>query len=571
MRKIFISILVTVLTLGGFVADAYGSVESESDSLDLKGIAGLEGIENLEEIVKAGIQKAYAASVRIWGYDTVKNMQNSSQFSGVVVSNEGHILTVAHAVQPGRSYKVRFPDGKEVIALSLGRIGFSNEDNRPDLAMIKIKDKGSWPVAEMGWSHSLKVNEPCISISYPTTLNQMKPSVRFGRIAQLQNRWGFVHSTCKMEPGDSGGPLFDYMGRVVALHSRCGRHEDENYEVPVDLYRKYWKALNVAEDYKSLPQEFAEPGTDSLAASILASASLEKPGFSLPDLDEKLSATVVQISSNLNGKQSKALGTLIRIKSKHYIVSKSSLTGTDTQIAVQGKSMGAVPVGRDEDYDLVILRPEGKLKGGLTKEDLQRSEDSVKLKNLGEFLISPLPAGRRVSIIGTEQMNLPKIFSAGYFGASAHFVGGKILLNRIAPKSPVDSAKLRIGDQITGINGIPISRPEEYGGELRKYNPGDSITVECIRADSVFSIKLLLTRRPAGNHAAEQFEGGKSLRSDGFNGVFAHDANLKADECGGPLFDTKGNFMGINIARFSRTTTLTLPRFLGVLSKFGIF
>lgn len=526
---------------------------------------------NLERLVKSGIQRAYAASVRIWGFDTVRNVQNGSQFSGVVVSDEGHILTVAHAVQPGRSYKVRFPDGKEVIALSLGRIGFSNQDNRPDLAMIKIRDKGSWPVAAMGWSHSLKVNEPCISISYPTTLNQMKPSVRFGRIADVLNNWGFVQSTCKMEPGDSGGPLFDYMGRVVAMHSRCGRHEDENYEVPVDLYRKYWNALNIAEDYKSLPQEVTEPGSDSLAASLIASASLEKPGFSIPELDEKLSATVVAIKSNLKGEQTNALGTLIRIKSKHYIISKSSLTGTDVLITAQGKSMGATPVGRDEENDLVVLRPEGKLKGGLTKEDLQKSDDSVRLGNLGGFLISPLPSGRKVSIISTEEMNLLKLFSSGYFGASAQFREGKIILNRIAPKSPADSVKLKIGDQITGINGKPISRPEEYGGELRRYNPGDSISVECIRADSVFSAKVLLTARPKGNHAADKFEGGKSVRADGFNGVFAHDSNIKAEECGGPVFDTKGNFAGINIARFSRTTTLTLPRFLGVLSKYGIF
>ncbi len=557
MRKILITLLASFVIVTSFAAGVGKS--SGRDTLQL------------ERLVKSGIQRAYAASVRIWGFDTIRNVQNGSQFSGVVVSDEGHILTVAHAVQPGRSYKVRFPDGKEVIALSLGRIGFSNQDNRPDLAMMKIKDKGSWPVAAMGWSHSLKVNEPCIGISYPTTLNQMKPSVRFGRIADVLNRWGFIQSTCKMEPGDSGGPLFDYMGRVVALHSRCGRHEDENYEVPVDLYRKYWNALNIAEDYKSLPQEETEPGSDSLAGSILGLASLEKPGFSLPELDEKLSATVVQITSSINGKQVKAAGTLIRIKSKHYILSKSSLTGTDVLITAQGKSMGATPVGRDEDNDLVVLRPEGKLKGGLTEEDLQKSHDTVRFRNLGEFLISPLPSGRKVSITSTEELNLPKVFSAGYFGASAQFREGKIILNRIAPRSPADSVKLKIGDQITGINGKPISRPEEYGGELRKYNPGDSITVECIRADSVFIAKVLLLVRPKGTHAADQFEGGKSLRADGFNGVFAHDSNIKAEECGGPVFDINGNFVGINIARFSRTTTITLPRLPGVLSKFGIF
>jgi serine protease Do len=46
---------------------------------------------------------------------------------------------------------------------------------------------------------------------------------------------------------------------------------------------------------------------------------------------------------------------------------------------------------------------------------------------------------------------------------------------------------------------------------------------------------------------------------DGFKKLFAHDANIKSDECGGPVFDAEGNFYGINIARFSRTTTLAIP------------
>lgn len=563
--KLVISFAIVFGLIGQVSAQENEALVAERDSL------------HLEQLVKAGIQKAYAASVRIWGYDTVKNIQNSSQFSGVVVSKEGHILTVAHAIQPGRSYKVRFPDGREVIALSLGRVGFANEDNRPDLAMIKIKEEGSWPVAEMGWSYSLKENEPCIGISYPATLNRMLPSVRFGRIVRLQNRWGFVHSTCKMEPGDSGGPLFDYMGRVIAMHSRCGRDENENYEVPIDLYRKYWRALNISEDYKALPQQTDEIGEDPHSGSKISLMSLEKPAFSLPELEERLSASTVSVTSTINGLQIKSLGTLVKVKSNHLIISKSSIVGTDVQIVTGGKNIPAKAIGRDTESDLVILQAEGRIRGGLTKDDFANSPDSLNLQNLGTLLISPLPAGslpssgslsssgtlspsgRKVGIISSSYMDLPKVFSAGYFGASAQFREGKIILNRIAPKSPVDSVRLKIGDQVTGINGIPISRPEEYGGELRKYDPGDSITVECIRADSVFTKKLLLTKRPRGAHAAEQFDGGKSIRCDGFNRVFAHDANIKAEECGGPVFDTKGNFLGINIARFSRTTTLVIP------------
>ncbi|HKG05763.1 MAG TPA: trypsin-like peptidase domain-containing protein, partial [Pedobacter sp.] len=126
--------------------------------------------KNIEATVGLAVKKAYATSVRIWGFDSVTKQQASAQFSGVVVTEEGHILTVAHAAVPGRTYKIFFTDGKEYLALGLGRIGFADKQNMPDVAVLKIIEKGKWPYAEMGWSSSLKVNEPCVSIAYPETL-----------------------------------------------------------------------------------------------------------------------------------------------------------------------------------------------------------------------------------------------------------------------------------------------------------------------------------------------------------------------------------------------------------------
>src|SRR4051812_42456405 len=80
------------------------------------------------------IKLAYPASVRMWGFDTLAKQQMSAQFSGVVVSKQGHILTAAHTTMPGKTYKVMFPDGKECIALALGKIEFAENKTRPDVA-----------------------------------------------------------------------------------------------------------------------------------------------------------------------------------------------------------------------------------------------------------------------------------------------------------------------------------------------------------------------------------------------------------------------------------------------------
>ena len=516
------------------------------------------------------IARAYSASVRMWGFDTLRHAQNSAQFSGVVVSGDGYILTVAHAIVPGNTYKVFFPDGKETIAVALGRIGFKDKDNMPDMGMMKIVKSGTWPFAEVGWSSSLKVNAPCLSISYPETLNQKLPTVRFGHVVEVLNQWGFIQSSCIMEPGDSGGPLFDELGRVVGLHSRCDVAEIANLEVPVDLYRKYWDALHEKKDYDSLPGKESSLPKDPLANGIKPVAGLANLQFALKVEASRFSPYVVKIASVLKGKDQSVMGTFLSAKGMSLtasdnanliIVSKSSMVGANPTIALTpGRQTNASVLFRDQRTDLVFLQVKDVRRHSIDLNKLSQS-DTVVFGDLGRFLISPVDSGQfRVGIVGSGYFNQPRKFSSGYFGASANFIKERIILTRIAEGSPA-AATLQLGDDITGINGVPISRPEHYGGELMKYSDGDTISIQLLRSGKALDLPVALTSRPRlpNEHAAERFAGGKSLVLDGFERVISQDAIIQPWECGGPVFDGKGKFYGINIARFSRTTTLIVP------------
>jgi serine protease Do len=206
-------------------------------------------VKKLQVDVQKVIRQVYRASVAITRYDAVKGNSWGGTFSGVVIDTAGYILSAAHAVNPGTLYEIIFPDGKKMLARGLGRIPGN------DAAMLKINDKGKWPCARMGWSSSLQKGMPCISISYPNVVGAKTPTVRLGYIAETETKAGFIRSTCLMEPGDSGGPLFDLKGRVIGLHSRIEMSLDANLEVPVDLYRKYWDALIKPETYANLPAE----------------------------------------------------------------------------------------------------------------------------------------------------------------------------------------------------------------------------------------------------------------------------------------------------------------------------
>ncbi|TKC56916.1 PDZ domain-containing protein [Pedobacter hiemivivus] len=531
--------------------------------------------DRLTITVQKVIQKASAASVRMWGYDIEKQIRTGGQFSGVVVSASGHILTAAHVNKPGATYKVMFPDGSEHIARGLGEIELEGNTSVPDVAMMKIIEQGTWPYAEMGWSSSLKKHEPCISIAYPESLNQSLPTVRFGYVAEVLNKRGFITSTCIMEPGDSGGPLFDYHGRLIGLHSAIDVGEQDNFEVPVDLYRKYWTALNKAETYKAFPALEDEIGIDPIVAELTGLPGLETPEISFGKNAAKLQGTVCLLKSLLDGKLQTIQATLIqadgsplnnKLKNRSLLVSKSSLVGQNPVIELDGKEVAATVIARDRNNDLVLLSTAVKLKGGIKLSAL--NSDTLTLSQLGEFLISPQSNNTyKISVIGSAAFELPKMSSAGYLGAGIGFNEGKLTITGINPGSAASKADLQPGDHIAGIDKINIIQPFDFISAYQKYWPGDKIALKITRKnseplkDTILIREVTLGTMPqiSFNHPAENFAGGKSFRRDGFSKVFSHDAILRPEQCGGPVFDAKGHFYGINIARYSRVSGLVMP------------
>jgi len=520
-----------------------------------------------EQFIGTAIKKAYPACVRMWGYDTVANQRTGGQFSGVVVSKDGRILTAAHVTAPGNTYKVMFADGKECIARALGKIEFAEDKTRPDAGMMQITSKGSWPYAEMGNSAALKTFEPCISIAYPESLNQPKPTVRFGYVTDLKNERGFIKSTCLMEPGDSGGPLFDLAGRLIGLHSAIEIPEAANYDVPVDTYKKYWNALSIATIYYVAPDSTAVVNNITSIEEIAPVPAL-KDMSAFAAVSSKLSRSCLRITSTLNGTITKASGTLFSLKGlnlkpgigRAVIISKSSLIGDEPVLIEGDKKIKAKVISRDKSDDLVLLLPLGDINGGLIFKDLY--QDTLPPIHPGLFLISPQPDTlSTVSISGSTLFSLPKVINAGFLGAFVAAKDTPVSVIWVKPASPALMNDIRAKDEVISINGNPISKPGFYGAELQRYWPGDTLVIKLKRAGQNLIKTIVLGNVPQihFNHPAELFAGGKSDRRDGFKCIFAHDAILKPYQCGGPVFDLEGHFYGINIARYSRVACVSMP------------
>ena len=550
------------------------SAQSKS-SLAAQSVSSRSTAATSNTFLSTAIEKGYKASVLMWQIDGETGNRMSAQFSGVVVSADGLILSAAHVVMPGNTYKVMYADGRDCIAKGLGRVTIPPNYMVPDAAMLKITGDGPWPSTEMGWSSSLTIGQPCISIAYPESLAQRKPLVRYGKISSLKNEYGFVESTCVMEPGDSGGPLFDLNGRVIGIHSGIQIPEDVNYEVPVDTYRKYWSALLQPKDYQALPEELSTIAVDPLKQPSFknAVASIEKVAA---QLESALKGTVLHIKSKVNGSDQQIAGTVLSLKGLRtskagfIILSKSSMIGLDPVARdTRGREIKLRVVARYRGDDLALLLPEknpgGEFQGVAFRfgEGLSGTiSEGFSEKQLGTFLVSlRADSISRMGVLGSVHVNLPNATSYGYMGASTEMKDDQLRIKFVSPNHAAALAGLKAGDILSTINGVELADELDFMKAVGKHQAGDTIQVGLVSEGKQMIKSVVLQYPPIrpGNHPAELFAGGKSLRRDGFSDVYIQDASIRANECGGPVYDLNGNLIGINIARLSRTSTVVLP------------
>jgi serine protease Do len=193
----------------------------------------IDDLKAIEKHVKGILEKVIPATVCV--------QVDGSSGSGVIVSEDGLILTAAHVSgRPGKDVMVIMPDGKRLKGKSLG----GNEGI--DSGMMKITEPGKYPFVEMGKVSDMKKGAWCICTGHPGGYKAGRtPVVRVGRI--LDNTPTSVRTDCTLVGGDSGGPLFDMYGRVIGINSRIGPTITANIHVPVDTFRETWTRLVASE------------------------------------------------------------------------------------------------------------------------------------------------------------------------------------------------------------------------------------------------------------------------------------------------------------------------------------
>ena len=169
---------------------------------------------------------------------TPREPQFNGQGSGVVIREDGYIMTNRHVVDGAEKIKVRFKDGKEYDATVRG------VDAQSDIAVIKIEAKGL-KAAKLGDSVKTRVGEFAIAIGAPFDLDY---SVTFGHVsAKGRSRivpdpsmdQDFIQTDANINPGNSGGPLVNLYGEVIGINTMIrGMNTGIGFAVPINLARE---------------------------------------------------------------------------------------------------------------------------------------------------------------------------------------------------------------------------------------------------------------------------------------------------------------------------------------------
>ncbi len=155
--------------------------------------------------------------------------------SGFIVSSDGYILTNCHVVEGADELRVRLTDNREFSGKVIGL------DKKTDIAVVKIEAK-DLPVLKMGSSESLKVGEWVAAIGSPFGLdNTVTAGIVSAKSRQLPSEQyvPFIQTDVAVNPGNSGGPLFNMKGEVVGINSQIfstsGGFMGLSFSIPIDL------------------------------------------------------------------------------------------------------------------------------------------------------------------------------------------------------------------------------------------------------------------------------------------------------------------------------------------------
>ena len=207
--------------------------------------------------------------------------------TGVILTEAGEVLTNAHVVEGGRSFRVTLPGESQARSAEL--VG---ADRPADLALLKVHDGRGLPAAELGSSEAVQVGDDVVAIGNALALRG-GPTVTRGIVSALDRTLdggdvvltGLIQTDASISSGNSGGPLVDAAGRVVGINTAvAGRAagaavENIGFAIAIDEARPVIERLRKGQAPKSggrLGVRVSDP-TDGSRGAVVVEVEVGSP------------------------------------------------------------------------------------------------------------------------------------------------------------------------------------------------------------------------------------------------------------------------------------------------------
>jgi serine protease Do len=356
--------------------------------------------------------------------------------SGFIVSKDGYILTNAHVVSEADEVTVRLTDRREFPAKVIG------SDTRTDVAVIKIDAKADLPVVVIGDPSRLKTGQWVLAIGSPFGLANTATA---GIVSSTARSVGggssvpFIQTDVAVNPGNSGGPLFDLQGEVIGINSmifsQSGGYMGVSFAIPIDI------AMQVREQLITTGRVVRGRigvGVQDVDASLASSFKLDRPRGALVSFVEpggpaqkagvRPGDVVLQVNDKLIDQSTDLSNTIAATK-----------PGTDTKLTVWRG-------GKEEHVDVRVAQLEEPETPTANARPASRSEEGAKLG----LVVRPLSREEKQSV-GTE---------------------GSLVVEDV--QGPAARAGLQPGDVILAVNNRSVSSVQELRAEAAKLRGGDA-------------------------------------------------------------------------------------------------
>jgi S1-C subfamily serine protease len=424
-----------------FLAAGVGSVSAQEPSAE-----DIKAVKNHRRSLVSVMKKVNPSFIFIGGG------------SGVVISEDGLMLTNNHVAQSKSVWQVHTPGGKRYTANVLG------SDPRGDLTLLKLKlaEGEKLPYVKFGNSDQAKTGDTVFAVGNPIGIGNAdySPTFSVGVISVVNrnhaNYTDCIQTDAPINPGNSGGPLLNLNGELLGINGMIQTrfqsrvNSGVGYAISVEQCKLWVPELKKAKG-GSVPH--------ATASGIAVRRKFEEKG-----------ALLARVTGTAKKAGLKSGDRILFIDDRPV-----------TNFARFNGIIGMYPGG--SSVELKVVRGEEKMLVTLKLDNRGRAQARRNTRPRGQ---QPQPRG--------QQRPNP---NGAYLGCQlSPSQGGGVTINQIVEGGPMSKSTLKVGDRIVGFNGAKISDIQSLIALLGKEKPGNRAKFEIVRGGKTIEVVMTLGSRP---------------------------------------------------------------------------